>query len=159
MKVGPVFSPVRHCYYKAPLFIALKQQKEESTSKTKSKLPSPDVFFCVTLTGRWGLSLRLLTLVQEENQLVIQGNRGKENSSPPKGPLGDSSSSEPGINNGNGKWWACGRWLQPWIKRCLFLGRKAMTILQSILKSRDFPFPTKVHLVHVRIFPVVRYRC
>ena len=45
------------------------------------------------------------------------------------------------------------------IKRCLFLGRKAMINLHSILKSRDFPFPAKVHLVKVRIFPVVTYGC
>ena len=44
------------------------------------------------------------------------------------------------------------------IKRCLLLGRKAMTILDSILKSRDISFPTKVHLVKVMVFPIVRYR-
>ena len=43
------------------------------------------------------------------------------------------------------------------IKRCLFLGRKAMTNLDSILKSRDITFPTKVHIV--KIFPVVLYGC
>ena len=41
------------------------------------------------------------------------------------------------------------------IKRCLFLGRKAMIILDSILKSRDITLPTKVHLVKARVFPVV----
>ena len=41
------------------------------------------------------------------------------------------------------------------IKICLFLGRKAMTILDSILKSRDITLPTKVHLVTAMIFPVV----
>ena len=45
------------------------------------------------------------------------------------------------------------------IKRCLFLGRKAMTNLDSILKSRDIAFPTKVHLVKVMVFPVVMYGC
>ena len=40
------------------------------------------------------------------------------------------------------------------IKRCLLLGRKAMTNLDSILKSRDIPLPTKVHLVKAIIFPV-----
>ena len=44
------------------------------------------------------------------------------------------------------------------IKRCLLLGRKAMTILDSILKSRDISFPTKVHLVKAMVFPIVRYR-
>ena len=44
------------------------------------------------------------------------------------------------------------------IKRCLLLGRKAMTILHSILKSRDISFPTKVHLVKAMVFPIVRYR-
>ena len=45
------------------------------------------------------------------------------------------------------------------IKRCLLLGRKAMTNLDSILKSRDITFSTKVHLVKVIVFPVVMYRC
>ena len=43
------------------------------------------------------------------------------------------------------------------IKRCLFLGRKAMTNLDSILKSRDITLPTKVHLVKAMVFPVVVY--
>ena len=43
------------------------------------------------------------------------------------------------------------------IKRCLFLGRKVMTNLDSILKSRDITLPTKVHLVNVMVFPVVMY--
>ena len=43
------------------------------------------------------------------------------------------------------------------IKRCLLLGRKVMTNLDSILKSRDMPLPTKVHLVKAVIFPVVMY--
>ena len=41
----------------------------------------------------------------------------------------------------------------------LFLGRKAMTNLQSILKSRDITLPTKVHLVKAMVFPVVMYGC
>ena len=45
------------------------------------------------------------------------------------------------------------------IKRCLLLGRKAMTNLDSILKSRDIPLPTKVHLVKAMVFPVGRYGC
>ena len=45
------------------------------------------------------------------------------------------------------------------IKRRLLLGRKAMTNLDSILKSRDIPLPTKVHLVKAMVFPVVMYRC
>ena len=45
------------------------------------------------------------------------------------------------------------------IKRCLLLGRKAMTILGSILKSRNITLPTKVHLVKVIAFPVVMYGC
>ena len=45
------------------------------------------------------------------------------------------------------------------IKRCLLLGRKAMTNLDSILKSRDITLPTKVHLVKVMVFPVVVYGC
>ena len=45
------------------------------------------------------------------------------------------------------------------IKRCLLLGRKAMTNLDSILKSRDITLPTKVHMVKAKVFPVVRYRC
>ena len=43
------------------------------------------------------------------------------------------------------------------IKRCLLLGRKAMTNLDSILKSRDITLPTKVHLVKAMVFPVVTY--
>ena len=45
------------------------------------------------------------------------------------------------------------------IKRCLLLGRKAMTNLDSILKSRDIILPTKVHLVKAMVFPVAMYRC
>ena len=45
------------------------------------------------------------------------------------------------------------------IKRCLLLGRKAMTNLYSILKSRDITLPTKVHLVKAIVFPVVMYGC
>ena len=45
------------------------------------------------------------------------------------------------------------------IKRCLLLGRKAMTNLDSIFKSRDIPLPTKVCLVKVMVFPVVMYGC
>ena len=45
------------------------------------------------------------------------------------------------------------------IKRCLLLGRKVMTNLDSILKSRDITLPTKVHLVKVMVFPVVIYGC
>ena len=45
------------------------------------------------------------------------------------------------------------------IKRCLLLGRKVMTNLDSILKSRDITLPTEVHLVKAMIFPVVMYGC
>ena len=45
------------------------------------------------------------------------------------------------------------------IKRHLLLGRKVMTNLDSILKSRDITFPTKVHLVKAMVFPVVMYGC
>ena len=45
------------------------------------------------------------------------------------------------------------------IKRRLLLGRKAMTNLESILKSRDVTLPTKVHLVKAMVYPVVVYRC
>ena len=45
------------------------------------------------------------------------------------------------------------------IKRRLLLGRKAMTNLDSILKSRDITLPTKVHLVKAMVFPVVMYGC
>ena len=45
------------------------------------------------------------------------------------------------------------------IKRCLLLGRKAMTNLDSILKSRDITLPAKVHLVKAMVFPVVMYGC
>ena len=45
------------------------------------------------------------------------------------------------------------------IKRCLFLGRKAMTSLDSILKSRDITLLTKVHIVKAVVFAVIMYRC
>ena len=45
------------------------------------------------------------------------------------------------------------------IKRCLLLGRKVMTNLDSILKSRDITLPTNVHLVKAMVFPVVMYGC
>ena len=44
-------------------------------------------------------------------------------------------------------------------KRCLLLGRKAVTNLESILKNRDITLPTKVHLVKAVVFPVVMYGC
>ena len=44
-------------------------------------------------------------------------------------------------------------------KRCLLLGRKAMTSLDSILESRDITLPTKVHLVKAMVFPVIMYGC
>ena len=47
----------------------------------------------------------------------------------------------------------------PEMKRHVFLGRKAMINLNSILKSRDITLPTKVHIVKVMVFPVVMYRC
>ena len=43
--------------------------------------------------------------------------------------------------------------------RCLPLGRKVMTNLDSIFKSRDITLPTKVHLVKAMVFPIVRYGC
>ena len=45
------------------------------------------------------------------------------------------------------------------IKRCLLLGRKVMTNLDSMLKSRDITLPTKFHLVKAVVFPVVMYEC
>ena len=45
------------------------------------------------------------------------------------------------------------------IKRCLLLGRKYITNLDSISKSRDITLPTKVHLVKAMVFPVVMYGC
>ena len=45
------------------------------------------------------------------------------------------------------------------IKRCLLLGRKVMTNVDSIFKSRDITLSTKVHLVKAMVFPVVMYRC
>ena len=45
------------------------------------------------------------------------------------------------------------------IKRCLLLGRKVMTNLDSILKSRDITVPTKLYLVKAMVFPVVMYGC
>ena len=45
------------------------------------------------------------------------------------------------------------------IKKCLLLGRKVMTSLDSIFKSRDITLPTKAHLVKAMVFPVVMYGC
>ena len=45
------------------------------------------------------------------------------------------------------------------IKKCLLLGKKAMTNLDSILKNRDITLPTKVCIVKAMVFPVVMYRC
>ena len=45
------------------------------------------------------------------------------------------------------------------IKKCLLLGRKVMTNLDSIFKSRDITLPTKVHIVKAMVFPVVMYGC
>ena len=45
------------------------------------------------------------------------------------------------------------------IKRCLLLGRKLMTNIDSIFKTRDITLPTKVHLVKAMAFPVVMYEC
>ena len=45
------------------------------------------------------------------------------------------------------------------VKRCLLLRRKAVTNLDSILKSRDIPLLMKVHIVKAMAFPVVKYRC
>ena len=45
------------------------------------------------------------------------------------------------------------------IKRCLLIGKKVMTNLDSILKSRDITLPTKVHIVNAMVFPVVMYEC
>ena len=53
----------------------------------------------------------------------------------------------------------CTWWLQHEFKRCLFLGRKTLTNLDGILKSRVITFPTKVRIVKARVFPVVMYGC
>ena len=53
----------------------------------------------------------------------------------------------------------CGRWLQPWIRRGLLLGRKAMTNLDRVLKSRNITLQTKVHIVKAIVFQVVAYSC
>ena len=45
------------------------------------------------------------------------------------------------------------------IKRCLLLGRKAMANLDSILKTRDITFPTKIGMVKAMVFPIVMYGC
>ena len=68
-------------------------------------------------------------------------------------------------NNGNGDRFYflglqnyCGWWLHE-IKRCLLLGRKAVTNLDSIINSRNITLPTKAHIVKAMVFPVVLYRC
>ena len=59
---------------------------------------------------------------------------------------------------GGSKITADGDWSHE-IKRCLLLGRKVMTNLGSIFKSRDITLPNKVHLVKAMVFPVVMYGC
>ena len=59
---------------------------------------------------------------------------------------------------GDSKITAGGDWSHE-IKRCLLLGRKVMTNLDSILKGRDSTLSAKVHLVKAMVFPVVMYRC
>ena len=59
---------------------------------------------------------------------------------------------------GGSKMTACGDCSHD-IRRCLLIGRKVMTNLDSILKSRDITLPTKVHLVKAMVFPVVMYGC
>ena len=51
----------------------------------------------------------------------------------------------------------CRWWLQPWNKKYLLLGRKAMTNLDIVLKRKDITLPTKVHLVRAMVFPIVTY--
>ena len=53
----------------------------------------------------------------------------------------------------------CTQWLQPWHKNHLLFGRKAMTSLDSVLKSRDITLPTEAHVVKAMVFPVVMYGC
>ena len=67
-------------------------------------------------------------------------------------------------NSGNSGWLYfsglqnhCRWWLQQWIKRHLLLGRKVVTNIDSIFKSRDITLSTKVHLVKALVFPVVMY--
>ena len=69
-------------------------------------------------------------------------------------------------NNGNsdGRYFLglqshCWRWLQPWNLKPLLLGRKAMTNLDSVLKSRDITLLTRICLVKAMVFPVVMYGC
>ena len=59
----------------------------------------------------------------------------------------------PGLQN------HCEWWLQPWIKRHVLLGRKPMTNLDSLLKSRDITLLTNLHIVKALVFPVVMFRC
>ena len=54
--------------------------------------------------------------------------------------------------------WKTCKFSEP-IKRCLLLGRKAMTNLDNVLKSRDITLPAKVCLVKAMVFPVLMYRC
>ena len=57
------------------------------------------------------------------------------------------------------RWWLWSNHCSHEIKRRLLLGRKVMTNLDSIFKSRDITLPTKVHLVQAMVFPVVMYGC
>ena len=72
--------------------------------------------------------------------------------------VGETVETETDLILGGSKITADGDW-SPEIKICLFFGRKVMTKLDSILKSRDITLPTKVYLVKSMVFPIVMYGC
>ena len=107
----------------------------------------------------------LLVKVKEEHEEVGSKLNIQKTKIMASGPITSWQISEE--NNGNSDRLYFGRlqnhckcWLQPWnYKRHLFLGRKAMTNLDSTLKSRHITLPTKVHIVKAMVFPVVTYGC
>ena len=106
----------------------------------------------------------LLMKVKEESKKVGPKLNIQKTKIRPSGPItsweidGETVETVPDFIFGGSKTTADGDCSQE-IKRCLLLGRKVMTNLDNILKSRDITLPTKVHLVKAMVFPVVMYGC
>ena len=106
----------------------------------------------------------LLMKVKEESEKVDLKLNIQETKIMTSGPItswqidGETMETVRDFSFGGSKITADGDWSRE-IKKCMLLGRKAMTNLDSILKSRDITLPTKVHLVKAMVFPIVMYGC
>ena len=107
---------------------------------------------------------RLLMKVKEETEKVGLTLNIQKTKIMASGPItswqidGETVETVSGFIFGGSKITADGDWSHE-IKRCLLLGRKVITSLDSILKNRDITLPTKVHLAKAMVFPVVMYGC